>query len=446
MTRWAGILFLVFVLTISPTAAQDTSVADYVPADFAGFIRINTADPERTAAVLDVMAQVGSLIQPARFQYQDTLTLGDFVPVVDRFSQENATCADLILPWLRGELVIAYRQFDAELNVQPDDVLVIASAAGLFGPASSLSSVITGRHLTRKETFYPDVTIYTDDRVTLALTADAVLIGSETLVDSALAVRAGESPSLTGQAAYQAVHSALVDDPLVFAYAAGEHALDALSGLVSGNAIARPLFPAFGEALTALDDMDSFGTRLLSGQMDGIGVNLDIEPPSESPILTATLAAHSSKAAAPESASVALNPALLDFVPRSALLVHTGTDIRQGMYTILGAMPLANFAGQILGGVPVVTLGDAGNLITAPSSDDIQSAVESFLAALSTVGEFDLNADLLDHLSGNYVVALLPRPKDPIPVLNAPYELLLTADVKNGDAALAGVAKLMQAL
>jgi hypothetical protein len=106
---------------------------------------------------------------------------------------------------------------------------------------------------------------------------------------------------------------------------------------------------------------------------------------------------------------------------------------------------MTNFARQVVGGLPIQTIGTDSELITIPDVKQVQASVNNYLRVLAQFGDFDLQKDLIDNLAGSYTIVLLPRPNNPLPVLNIPFDLLITARTSN-DAALDGVSKLLQSL
>jgi hypothetical protein len=129
------------------------------------------------------------------------------------------------------------------------------------------------------------------------------------------------------------------------------------------------------------------------------------------------------------------------------MIVHHGSDVQAAVYDLLVALPLTNFGGRMLAAFPVSeSLGSRSGLIEDPNAAEVEAAVNSFLASLETVTDFDLEAGLLDHLGGSYAIALLPSPNRPVPVLNTPFDTLFLAKVEDGEAALTGTTRLIEIL
>ena len=78
-----------------------------------------------------------------------------------------------------------------------------------------------------------------------------------------------------------------------------------------------------------------------------------------------------------------------------------------------------------------------------PDADAIEQTISDWLAALWDQADFDLELDLLRRLDGSFSLALLPRPSDPLPPLNVPWDLLLVAEVDDGPAAIDALDRLV---
>lgn len=429
MSRWALLLLLTLLLAALPAAAQDTvsPAANFVPADFAGFIRLRTDNPIFTLNSLNAMLALASELQPARVRLTEALDFEAFIPFNRLFDVENVSFADNVLPWLGDEIVLAYRRFDAALQTAPDDVLLILPTQDVFRAASSLRPVIEGQDLLERET-YRDETLYVGDKTTIALTPTAVLVGAHALVRQALDVQAGDAEAMIGSAVYRAVQAASPADTPLFAYVSGGHLPQAVAGLISGSAAAQPLFPALGAAIETLRGTPGFDTRLLNGGFDGAAVSLGFVP--EQPKFEATVILH---AAGVQEAAEDPDAALLEFVPRTALLVQRGSSLKDQGYAFLAVLPMTSFSGPMLGGLPFNTVGGTSPLIPTPTAADLNAAVASFFDSLNAAG-FDLQADLLDRLTGDYALALLPRPNDPLPLLSLPFDTLLVTPVQPDEA------------
>ncbi len=448
MFRRAFVLLLLISLcaVIFPTSAQDEpQAASFIPADFAGFIQINVDNANATLRGLNISAFVASVLQPNRVLLGDNLLLyDDFIPFNQLFDVDGTSFVNNVLPWLAGDMVIAYRSFNAELKTSADDVLLILPSDDILGSAGRLSTIIGAQDLLQRET-YLGVTVYIGDKASIALTAPAVFIGPTDLVHAALDVQAGQGDALIDAAAYQAVRGVSAEESLVFAYVGGEHIIPAVSGLLSGQSDSEALLTAFGTALTQMRPSIGFDSLLLNQGFDGVAVTLGVEVLDGVSYLKTHAVFHTAQNDNVAALAKADNT-LLDLIPRNALMAQSGADFSGLISDLMTALPMSNFARQMFGGLPIRTVGTDSELITAPESREVEDAVSSFVAVLEQFGDFNLQADLLDHLSGEYAFALLPRPNNPLPALNTPFDVLLVARVTDGDAAVDGLSLLANRL
>jgi hypothetical protein len=136
----------------------------------------------------------------------------------------------------------------------------------------------------------------------------------------------------------------------------------------------------------------------------------------------------------------------MDFVPRSAMIIRTGSDAQTAARFALNSLPLADFAGVVLSAFPIsVPSAVATGLIAAPTAADIRAVVGDFEDALIAAGT-DLDDRVLSHLGGAYVAALIPRPNRPLPVLNTTFDLLLIVESDDAPALLDGIAEIFEQL
>jgi hypothetical protein len=443
--RVSWIILLTLLLSVFPLSVNaqtaEPSPLDWIPADFSGFIQMRV--DETALAELNFVASSGALLQPTRVNPDFFQGYESFIPLT-LLDVEDATFSTDILPWLDGEIILAYHELNPTLEVTADDVLMILPMADALVAASVLGRIIRAQDLLETTT-YRGVTVYIGDKTTIALTTDVVFVGSTELVQSALDRRAGEGERLTDQPAYTAVRAASPSDALVFAYINGDNLISTLSILLSGGTSAEPLLTAFGEALSQLRDVDSLETALLSASVKGIGVSL--KALSEPELTLQATATFFTEGGSPMTSTAEFDPAILNLIPRSAMVVDSGADVSGAVYDVLAALPLSNFAGAILGAFPVepsVDLSDES--VEQPSSDQLQAAVSGFLNVLNNVSSFNLEDDLLTHLSGNYAVALIPRPNDPAPLFDTPFDVLLVAEVNDNTAALDGATRFLQTI
>lgn len=431
---------LILLVSVLPAAAQTPAAVDLIPADFAGFIRLDMADPNASANDANVMLALAGQLQPARVRLENALDFDTLIPFASLFDVDNVSFAASVLPWLDGEIVLAYRQFDAALAVSPDDVLLLLPTRDLFLSASRLKTVIEGPASLEPET-YRDVILYAGDRVTLALTPAVVLVGADDLVRQALDVQAGAAAALTASAAYRAAWGQPPANTLISAYVTGAYLPQAVTGLISGSADAAPLWAALGEAITTQRGTPELAALLVGGY-DGAGVHLGFDTAARQLVAAVTLHAADRL---PLAASREFDPALLDYLPRAAFWVQRGGSLNDLISTALAALPFSSFAGQMLGGLPLATVG-VNPILPAPTAGDVQAAVAGFFDGLQTGAAFDARAAVFDRLTGSYVLALLPRPNDPLPALRLPVDVLLVTPATDADALVDNISRLLRLL
>jgi hypothetical protein len=440
------LLACVGLSSLFPAAAQSESVlktvVDFVPADFAGMVRLNEIDPVVTTRDMNVAIAVAGLFQPARIaQRQNGYLHYDLIPFANLFDVADTSFGTTIQPWLNGEIVLAYKTFDGGLRADYKDFLIILATENPLSAANALKSVVRGQDLPERE-MYRDVAIYVGDKAAIAFTTTAVFVGPVDLIKAALDVQAGEGQRLTDQRAYQAIQQSMPEDAFLTGYVSGDHLLTAVNGLLNGEAESTALLEAFGSALSQIRSAPSFAQMLLDGGFDGAGASVRLDEDNNRLLATALLhSAHEITAS-----DGPFDQSLLDMMPRNALLVHSGPDFSAFLTDVMTAMPMSNFSGNLLGGFGLPIISPRNTVLTPPKAVDLTTAVNNFTMALKTFGELDLHADLLDHLGGNYALALLPRPNSPVPFLNTPFDLLIVTRAEDGEAAQTGVTKLLQAL
>jgi len=428
-------LILLFAV-ISPAAAQDVSPLDWIPADFAGFVRVDTSDPRAAVSQLGLALFVSAVLQPSRAPSSQVQGFDTFFPL-DTFDMENASFTTSVLPWVKNEVVIAYRSLSAGFQADAENTLLILPTGDAFQAASFLNQIIQAQDLLQRET-YRDVSIYDGDKTAFAFAPAAILIGPADLLHEAIDTLSGNSAALTADPVYQQVQAALPDTSLLSAYVANETAAHALSVLVSGSAAADPFFSALNDALVG--DQNSPERLLLNGSLDGIGVSVDYDQESTQAV-HAQVALHTTTA--PAELETPFDNTVLNLIPRSAMIVQSGADAGSTAADALYVLPLLNFAGTALAAFPVSESAGA-QVLPTPTGQDIQSAVDSFLTVVKPI--VDVQSDLLPHLNGSYSLALLPRPNDPMPGLNIPFDLLLVVQTDSADdaqAAQASASKLL---
>lgn len=438
---WVAVLLMLLGV---PVMAQDASVAaeDLVPANFAGFIHLRLDDPNQTLFSMRVFAFVGSKLQPLRIAFANDLVYDDFMPFTTIFDAEGTSFESHVLPWLNGEMVIAYSTLDGSIQTELDNDLIILPTNNLLQSAALMSDVINGQDLPKQE-IYRDIPIYIGDKTAIALTSQAVFVGGLEPIKAALDVQAGAAPHMTESLTYREVRAASPENPVVFGYVTGDYLLPALNGLLNGVDASQALLSAFGGALSQIRPDASLETLLLNGGVDGAGAALELA--DDEATIHASAIFHTPSALIPMELP-AINDALLTMLPRNAWLVQSGADFSGFLYNTMTAMPMTNFARQIFGGVLIQTIGTESELIAAPNAEQVQSAVTNFMSAVNRFGSFDLEQDLLDHLHGQYSIALYPRVNNPVPFLNTPFDLLVVTQASAGKsfAAQQGISRLLQ--
>lgn len=439
MKRVLPLILLLVLLAAVPAAAQEDSLLDWIPADYAGFLRLDMDSAGQTLNRLNFGVYIASIFQPTRLAIDSALSYDDFFPL-SALDIEDISFGATVLPWLKDEMIVAYRSLSWDYAAAVDDILLILPTEDPFDAANDLARVIQQQDLLEQDV-YRGVTIYHGDQISLAFTPLAVLIGSDEAIRQALDTASDEADGLTAGTTYQAVRAAIRSDLPVFAYFRDRAAANGLGYVLSGGSEATSLLASVGAVLTELTHADTVESALLNGDVDGLGVGLQLGS-TFSTILSATAVFHTIDDSLVDSGA-AFDPAVLDYVPRSALLVHSGSNAQRAVYTSLAALPLSSFAGRVLGGFPVrsVVPPDA----PAPTDEDLAAAVNGLAAALDTVNGISLFDGLVDHLQGSYSFALLPRPNNPLPVLNTPYDALFVAQVNDGDDVLERLSSLLGA-
>jgi hypothetical protein len=442
MKRIFAFCLLIFIVSLLPAAAQEISLADWIPADFAGFVRIDMSDAANTLQFLNNGMVVAAVLQPTRVTLEDRLTFDDFFPL-GVLDVEDASFETAILPWLGDEIFIAYRNLPSNYRAAAEDVLVILPTDSSFGATNTLSSVIQGQDFL-EQTTYRGISIYQGDRISIALTPVAILVGSDEVIRAALDVEAGEEAALTSDATYQAVRSAISDDTEVFAYLNGNSAAEGLGYVISGDGDAAPLLAALGDAFADLQRVETVEAALLRGEIDGVGIGLQLET-IISGIATAKVVLHTTDNLVESSSD--FDPAILEFIPRSALMVQSGTDGQKAAYASLAALPMANFSSLMLGGFPIsLATGAASDQLEPPTAEEMATAVNGFADALEEANGISVFDDVLNHFDGSYSIALLPRPNNPLPLLNTTFDALLVAQVDDGDALMENLDSVLETL
>lgn len=426
MKRILWILPLLLLVAL-PVAAQTPSPADWIPADFSAYVRIDMSNPQTTLGNLNIGMFVASVLQPTRIQYADASNFDTFFPL-DSFDVEGVTFTQNVLPWLEDEMVVAYHSLGTQFEAATDDVLLIFPVTNSLRAANALSRVITGQDFLQRDT-YRDMNVYEGDKTSFAFTPFAVLIGPVDLIHAAIDTMLGDAPSITADPVYQQIDAALAgENTLIYAYLAGDTAARALSVLMTGSDAADPLLLAVEQSLGDLTNDRTPERLLLSGGLDGVGIGVQYDRARSN--LRANVVLHTIEV--PDSPDIAFDPQILDLIPRSAMIVQSGTDAGSVATDALYSLPLLNFAGEALSAFPV-SRSQAAGVLPLPTAAEIQAAVADFLDTMKPV--VDVQSDVLAQLDGSYSLALLPRPNNLVPILNAPFDVLLVVQTDSSEAA-----------
>lgn len=425
---------LAWLIIAARAQGQADSLVRWIPADWAGYVRLNTADRSATLEHINIAAFVSTVLQPTRADFSAALGWDDLFPL-DALDVENASFSQFILPWLGDEAIAAYADLSPGFTASERQAVAIFATRDAFGAAAALSPAIRDQDRLRREA-EGDAVLYIGDRAAIAITPEAVVIGAEARVRDVLATRAGEMDALTADERYERVSAALPADWPVRAIFAGESAGRAFSVLVGGGEQAAPLLAAVGETIGELYGVPTPEQALLRGDVDMLGVALraDIFLVSR---MDAAAAFHVADAATPSGET---DSAIFAFIPRSALLVQSGADAEQMAYGLFSSAPLTNFAARALGGFPVQeSAALATRSMPTPTAEDMRAAVRGFADALEATIGIDVDDEIFERLRGSYALAVLPRPNDPLPGLNTPFEVLAAAQVVDGEEIIAAL-------
>lgn len=432
-------VLLIVLFTALPVHAQaNTDPLNWIPADFAGYVRLEIRDGDIMVA-LNIAGFAASVFQPERVNLQAFQQIENIIPLANLDVEDASFGAD-ILPWLDDEVVIAYPALGP--NFISEDTVLILPTIDALQSASNLSRIIQAQDLLSQEE-YRDLVLYVGDKAAIVFTPQAVLVGPEAAIKHMLDVRAGEGERLIDEASYKTVVEAGEQNAIVSGYLKGSEVLRGLSLLLEGNESAVPVLEDIYEVLETYNRNDGLEKLVLGNALDGIGFTLNADTLRLNS-LNLQLHLYDADYTAPvESAD--FNDAVLELLPQNAMVVQSGADASSAFYDVLVALPLTNFAGQILGAFPVAD-SEGSRVLDMPGARDIDQAVGGFLSVLARNANFDLESDLLRHFEGSYAVALLPRPNDPLPPLNLPYDVLLVAEVDDPEVAQESLARLMQIL
>ena len=384
-------------------------------------------------------ARSAALLQPGRAGLQPLQGLEQALPLQQLNTEALPIFARDFAPWVEEQVLLAW----SAPGPAAQSPLLILPTRDVLQAAASFSSILEEQDLLRRE-LHQGQTLWLADRSSIAFAPGAVLIGPEALVRAALDVQAAAAPRLLDAAAgmTESNSDAAPAGQILSGWLRGERTLRALAALLSGSEESAPLLAAFGQALATFDSQSLLQQLVLEDAAQALTFSLTTDALRLN-VLRLTLQLHHDDAAASVTPA-AFNPAVLEAVPRNAMLVVSGTEARSLVFNLLAAMPLSNFGGQLLGafGTQQSAGADSG-LLAPPDADTIQQTISNWLAALWDQADFDLEHDLLRRLNGSFSLALLPRPNDPLPPLNIPVDLLLVAEVDDGQAVLDALERLV---
>ncbi|MCY4022539.1 MAG: DUF3352 domain-containing protein [Anaerolineaceae bacterium] len=418
-----------------PTAADPR---EFLPADVDAWLRLDLDDRDALDA-LNIAARSAALLQPARPGLQALQGLEQALPLQQLDTETLPVFARDFAPWLDDELFLAWRR-DAD-NPEP---LLILPTQDLLQAIGSFSDILDEQDLLQRDQ-HQGQRLWLADRSSIAFTPGAVLIGPEALVRAALDAQAGAGPALLAEGSGIAPRDGeeTASGEILSGWLRGTQTPRALAALLSGSEGAEPLLGALGQALEGLDGDTTLQQLALGGEARALTFSLETDRPRLN-VLRLSLTLHGDDDGAAAPAPGPFNPAVLEPVPRNAMLVASGSDARQLAFNLLAAAPFSAFGGELLGAFGVrQTPGAASGLLTAPDADTINTLVNGWLLALWDQANFDLDLDLLRRLDGSFSLALLPRPNDPLPPLNMPWDLLLVAEVDDGQAVIDALDRLV---
>lgn len=433
-------VLVILALGILPAAAQaEDSPLAWVPADFAALIRVDVGSAD-TLTALNIATFAASFLQPQRVQFQPIQGLESVIPLT-LLDVEDASYTQDIFPWLGDEIILAYRSFGPDF--QGDDRALVLPTRDMLQSAASFSRILEAQDILRQED-YRGTTLYLADKTTMAFSPQAVLIGSTDAIKALLDVQAGAGSRLIDQQAYRMTMNAVPPRAVAAGYIDGDLVLPALSVLLEGDESALPILRDINTALSVYRKDASLEQLILDNALDGVGFTLQADTLRQASVEVHLTLYDEDYGAVPVEA--AFNPVVLDLLPQNAMVVQSGANAQGAAYDLLTTLPLANFASQVIGAFPVApSTATTSGALAVPTAKDIEQVLGGLLRTLNQQANFDLDHDLLQHLS-SYAVALLPRPNDPLPPLNLPYDLLLVAAVDDPEQALAGATRLVEIL
>ncbi|WP_343417754.1 hypothetical protein [Candidatus Flexifilum breve] len=135
MKRSLWMITLIVLLAFPTLTFAQTTPAyiNWIPADFDGFVRVSMDDPALALRRLNFGLFVAASLEWARFpNLSETPTLDQYFPL-DMLDLETASFGTNVAPWLGDEVVIAYRDLNADF--QADQTLMILPTYDSFTSA-----------------------------------------------------------------------------------------------------------------------------------------------------------------------------------------------------------------------------------------------------------------------------------------------------------------------
>ncbi len=441
LRRILSCAFILLTLT-APVFAKAPAQTDldpraFIPADFNAWLSLSLPDPGTldfsTLDALNVAVRSAALLQPGRAGLQSLQGLEQVLPLQQLNTETQPVFASDFAPWVEQQVLLAWPA------AGPAPLLILPTR-DVMQAAGSFSWILEEQDLLQRE-LHQGQTLWLADRSSIAFAPGAVLVGPEALVRAALDVRAGAAPGLLDAAVGLPETHAAPSGHVLAGWLRGDETLRALAALLSGSEQSAPLLAAFGQALATFDSQSLLQQLVLDGQAQALSFHLSTDALRLN-VLRLTLQLHHADRAT--ASVVDFNPLVLEPVPRNAMLVASGTDMRGLVFNLLAALPLSGFGGELLGAFGAQqSPGSSSGLLVMPNANTIEQSISNWLAALWDQADFDLENDLLRRLGGSFSLALLPRPNDPLPPLNIPLDLVLVAEVDDGAAALDALEQLV---
>ena len=394
---------------------DDGELASWAPSTVGAWLELSLDDPAALERGLNRGLFSGAFLQPVRPAPEEAVPLDAFFPL-NMLDLETASFSQLVLPWVGDRVGIAWEDLDLTDTDSATDPLLILPARDSFAAAANLSAVLAGQDLLQSEVT-DSATVYQGDRSTIAITPSTVLIGPDAMVREALSAHFTDAPSLAESTDYGAIRAGLPAEHDLQFFARGAAAASALPALMSLNGEAGALLESYGAALGGQP-----ASAVLQGQADALGVALDLPILSAQPV-RAEVAVLAPEADAGDSA--AFSERVLSYVPRRAMLVLSAADGATLADLALTALPYGAAGPALLNTLPLQLILPAG-AVPLPSAADAQFALQTLETTLEANG-IDL-ADLRDALNGSGVVALLPRPNNPLPGTGARADVLVAVE------------------